>query len=165
MDVFTDRDRLVRMTVYPGMDPAESRVLRQFIRRRGEQFVEWRFNVRLGAGEEPPADVDAATRAAWRELTKARTDCVAMRGPTSATIIEAKDVWGNDAVWQLRGYRDLYLETFPSHRVDLVGVARDASSTARKLAASSEITLYVYDLPPALPDVDETAIEDATNGQ
>lgn len=160
MITYRDRDVLARLPVYPGMDAAESRVLRQFIKRRGAEFVEWRFMVRIGEGSDAGAVVDESTRKAWRALTKARTDVVAMRSPTDATIIEAKDRWANDAVWQLLGYRDLYAATFPDHRVSLVGVAREATETAKALASARRIPLYVYALPPALPDIDETASEE-----
>lgn len=159
MNVHTDRDQLLGMTVYPGMDPAESRVLRQYIRRRGDGVAEWRFNVRIGEGRDAGADVDEATRRAWRELTKARTDVVAWRPPNAATVVEAKDVWTNEAVWQLLGYRDLYRTTFPGHTITLHGVARDASPTSITLARSQGIALYLYDLPPAGVDIREAAAE------
>lgn len=160
-DVFTDRDQLLRRPVFPGMDAAESRALRQYIRRQGDGVNEWRFNVRVGPGTDAGAPVDQKTRDAWMQLTRARLDCVAWRSPSSATLIEAKDRWENDAVWQLLSYRDLYAADNPTHAIALVGVARVASNTARELARTKGIALYLYDLPPAaLPDVGERASEE-----
>lgn len=160
-NVITDRDRLLGMAVYPGMVPEESRVLRQYIRRHGDGVAEWRFNVRIGEGVQLPADADDALRKSWEALTKARTDVVAFRPPNAATIVEAKDHWTNEAVWQLLGYRDLYKDTFPLHVVTLHGVARTASPTSKALARKAGITLYLYDLPPAGVDIHETAAEEA----
>lgn len=163
MITITDRDRLLTLPVYPGMDANESRVLRQFIAQHFGEYAEWRFMVRIGPGSDAGADVDASTRRGWLELTKARCDCVAFNPPASATIIEAKDVWTNQAVWQLRDYRDLYASTNPGHTIALAGVARDASESSKRLASSNGIRLFLYRLPPpGVPDVGERAPESST---
>lgn len=159
MTVITDRDRLLRMPVYPGMVPAESRVLRQYIRRHGEAIDEWRFNVRLGEGVRLPDTFDPAVRKSFERLTMERPDTVAWRAPRFATLIEVKELWTNEAVWQLRSYADFYREAYPDHDVALVGVAVEATPNGRELARRQGIALYLYALDPAIVDLGETPPE------
>ena len=149
--------------VYPGMIESESRVLRQYILRHGLEYDELRFNVRIGEGVDARsfASLDAAR--AYEQLTKARPDTVAFRHPDQATIVEAKDVWTNEAVWQLLGYRDLYRGAFPDHRIALVGVAAAAMPTALNLSRMNGIRVYVYELRSAAPDAGERAGETASD--
>lgn len=159
MTIIADRERLLRMENYPGMIPAESRVLRQFIRNHGARWDEFRFNVRIGEGVQAGAEFDAGLRRAWEQLTKARPDTVAFKAPDQATLIEVKEAWTNEAVWQLLAYRDLYMAAFPEHRVQLIGVAQLAPPTARQLAASQGIALVLYTFPSSAVDIGEAAQE------
>lgn len=160
MTIISDRERLLTMAVYPQMIESESRVLRQFVRFRGHQFDEFRFNVRLGEGEEPGPEFDAAVRKAWTSITRARPDTVAFKAPNLATIIEVKDTLTNEGIWQVLGYRDLYVRAFPDHQVALACVAQFAGPTARELARRSGVDLYLYALPPGPPDVGELGSEE-----
>lgn len=160
MTTIDDVERLLRMDTYPGMIPSESRVLRQFIRRHGAEYSEFRFNVRIGDGEEPPIDVDPSVRRAWTAITKARPDTVAFQRPNLATVIEVKDALTNEGVWQLLGYRDLYARDFPDHEIKLAAVAAYATPTAKMLARSNGIDVYLYALPPQQTDIAEQAPEE-----
>lgn len=159
MTVITDRAWLLRMENYPGMIPAESRVLRQFIHHQGGRFDEFRFNVRIGDGVTTTEDVDPKLAAAWEQITKARPDSVAFKHPNDATIVEVKEAFTNEAVWQLLAYRDLYVKAFPDHTVRLAGVAQLATPTARILAAAQGIALFLYKFPPGTVDTREIAAE------
>ena len=159
MNVITDRERLLTMATYPGMIPAESRLLRQFLRRRGQAFDEFRFGVRIGDGVTLDDSFDAGVRKSWDAITKARPDTVAFAYPAAATIVEVKEAFTTEAVWQLLGYRDLYARTFPTHAIGLVGVAAFAAPNAKTLASRSGVDLFLYDLPPAQVDVLEVAAE------
>lgn len=162
MDVISDRDRLLGMTTYPGMVPAESRILRQYIRRHGDRYTEWRFNVRLGEGVELGEDASPELRKIWARITMERPDTVAWTEPDRATLIEVKELWTNEAVWQLHAYTDLYRDVNPDHRVSMVGVAIEATPNGRTLAARQGITLYLYALPTGITDLGETAPEEAS---
>ena len=157
-----DRARLAR-TVYPGMIESESRVLRQFVLHHGSEYDELRFNVRIGEGVDARSFVSVDAARAYEQLTKARPDTIAFRHPDQATIVEAKDVWTNEAVWQLLGYRDLYRGAFPDHRVALVGIAAAALPTAINLSRMNGIRVLVYELRDGAPDVAERAAETSSD--
>lgn len=159
MVIISDRERLLRMENYPGMIPAESRVLRQFIRAHGARFDEFRFNVRIGEGVDPGPNIEIGLRRAWQQITKARPDTVAYKHPHDATLIEVKEAFTNEAVWQLLAYRDLYMAAFPNDRVRLVGVAQLAPPTARALASSQGIAVVLYTFSSPAVDVGEVATE------
>jgi len=164
MQVISDRARLLRTVVFPGMNEAESRVLRQYIARHGAEHDEFRFNVRIGEGTKLGADASPEVTRAWEQLTKARPDTVGFKAPDRATLIEVKEAWANEAVWQLLGYRDLYRQTYPDHAIALVGVAISASVTALTLARVQGVRVFLYDLPAGAPDIDERAAERGTDG-
>lgn len=159
MEVISDKTRLSVMANFPGMIPAESRLLRQFIRRHGDEYDEFRFNVRLGEGVQLGEDFEAGVRKAWEAITKARPDTVGFKYPNRATLIEVKEAFANEAVWQLLSYRDLYVRAYRAEVVTLAGVAAFASPTARALARSSGVSLWLYALPAGQPDINETAGE------
>lgn len=164
MKVISDRERLLRTVVYPGMDPEESRVLRAFIRKHGAEYDEFRFNVRVGPGDQIGEEFDAAVRRSIEAVTKARPDTVAWTAPNRATIIEVKVAWMNEAVWQLLGYRDAYRQTFPDDVVTVIGVAAWASTSARALARSQGVPLYLYAFPADVVDITAPATEEAPDG-
>lgn len=148
------------MVNYPGMIEAESRILREFIRRHWQAGDEWRFNLRIGEGQKLDDTVDTALRKSWESITRARPDTCRFRPPHTATLIEVKEWFVNEGVWQLLGYRDLYRQTFPDDVVDLVGIAQMASPTARQLAQAQGVALYLYTFGPSgTPDISPVATE------
>lgn len=153
MDVFP-RSELYRLTdrvSLPGINPEEVPVTREWIRRYGSQFDELRFNVRVGTGIRLQGAYPDDFVQNWYQRTRLKPDLVAWTAPRFATIVEAKVQWLNDAVWQLLHYRDLYLEEFPEHQVELVGVCTAYTPQAQLLASSSGIRLHVYAFPGDLP--------------
>ena len=159
MQTISDRERLASMTNYPGVTPEESRVLRQYIRRHGAEYDEFRFMVRVGEGVTLGEDFSPEVRRSWEAITKARPDTVAFKAPDRHTLIEAKVSWTNEAVWQLLAYRDLYSRDVPLKSIALVGVAQYATPTARELARRAGIALYLYDLPAYASDAGEVLEE------
>ena len=63
-----------------------------------------------------------------------RPDTVAFAPPNRATLIEVKELWTNEAVWQLSAYRDFYREAYPDQELALAGVAAGATPNGRELA-------------------------------
>lgn len=160
-----DLEQLARLNVYPGVSPEETRPLREFIKRYALRwFTEIRFDVRVGVGELAPDQADLAKRRAVEEGTRMRMDAMGWRGPNEATLIESKVTLENAGVWQLLGYRDAYVAEFPDHVVRLVVVAVGATPTARTLALSSGIGVYLYKFPEQLVDVNASATEIPPDG-
>ena len=154
---------VLTLATFPGMIPEESRPLRAFLAKHGAQFDAIRFRVMLGDGmaaEDGDDPAVAAVVATWGTL---RPDLVAFKYPNEATIIEAKQAFGSDAVWQLQAYRDAYRRAFPDHRIRLVGVGEFANDTARGVARSAGVALYVYAFPPGPPDVTAQPSEDSSD--
>lgn len=154
-------DRLVDRTSLPGIDPTELRVTREWIRREGSQYDELRFNVRVGDGVALVGDYTEKFKADWLERTRLRLDLVAWTAPASATLVESKVLWTNDAVWQLLSYRDQYRVEFPDHGVRLVGVCEAYTPSAATLAGGFGIRLHVYGFPDDLPLAAATTEEQA----
>lgn len=159
MHTISDRERLAGMAVYPGVSPEESRVLRQYIKRHGAEYDEFRFGVRVGDGVVLGEEFSPEVRKSWEAITKARPDTVAFKAPNRHTLIEAKVAWSNEAVWQLLAYRDLYAREVPLTSIALVGVAQYAGPTARELARRAGIALYLYDLPAYASEAGEVLEE------
>jgi hypothetical protein len=143
------------------MIESESRVLRQYIARHLADYDEWRFNVRIGEGVDASEIVSPDAARAFAELTKARPDTVAFKFPDLATIVEVKDAFTNEAVWQILSYRDLYKAAFPEHRIALVGLGAHATPGALNLARMNGIRVFVYAMPAGAPDVNERAAEES----
>lgn len=153
MDTFTRAElpRLVNATKYPGVDPTEVRVLREWIRREGDRYDELRFNVRVGAGVQLAGDFTEKFKADWERRTKMRLDCVGFNPPHVVTLVEAKVQWTNDAVWQLLGYRDQYVAEYPEAMIDLAGVCEAYTPSALQLAGDQGIRLFVFGFADTTP--------------
>lgn len=152
--------RLVDRSQLPGIDAGELRAVREFIRREGSKYEQLRFEVRVGVGVELQGDYTEKFRADWRERTKMRLDLVCWNPPNQYTIVEAKQQWTNDAVWQLLSYRDQFLIEYPDADVRLVGVAEAYTPQAAILASGQGIRLHVYGFPPELPHAPASTVED-----
>ncbi|MCA1834353.1 MAG: hypothetical protein LC750_16785 [Actinobacteria bacterium] len=153
MDVFPRDElfRLVNRASLPGVSPEEVRALREWIRRQGDQYDELRFNVRVGVGVTLEGDYTDKFKGDWFERTRMRPDLVGFRRPSTATLVEGKVQWTNEAVWQLLHYRDLYRDEHPSEAIELVGVCEAFTPQGRALALASAIRLFVYGFPGELP--------------
>lgn len=153
MDVFTRGElaRLINRATLPGIAPEEVRAVREWIRRNGENYLELRFNVRVGIGHVLEGDYTEKFKADWYERGRPKPDLIAVDAPTTHTILEAKVQLQNDGVWQLLHYRDLYREEFPSLGLNLAIVCEAYTAQAKALAIASGIRLYVYGFPGELP--------------
>jgi hypothetical protein len=148
---------LIRRDGLPGIDATEVRVIREFLRRYGANYREYRFNVRVGEGTKLVGDYPEKFAAYWERVTQMRMDLVCWNPPNQATLVEAKVQWTNDAVWQLLSYRDAYARDFNDEIVALAGVAEAYTSSAWQLASDRGIRLYIYGFPPALPAAPATS--------
>lgn len=162
MDIYTrdDYDRLLMKTNYPGIDATEARPLAAFLRAHVQEFDQVWFNVKVGAGVRLEGDFPADFRANWEHITRMRPDVVGWNAPDVATLIEVKVAWENSAVWQLLGYRDLYVAEYPQHRTRLLGVAQGYTLNGARLARERGIGLLIYPLP-----VDAVAADQASEVQ
>lgn len=142
---------LLETRVYPGMIEPESRVLRAFLAKHGAEYDEILFDQRLGPGVELPAHVPEQDRRDWERRTKARPDCIAMKLPSDATIIEVKEQATLEGVWQVLTYAELYAVQFPANRVRVALVAAAATPAARTAAQMRGVDMYLYTMKAAAP--------------
>jgi hypothetical protein len=134
-------DALVRMRLYPAMNPPESEIVRKWLTAHREGFDRIEFNVRLGDGEQWPDHFDEETRRIGQLQTQKRADVVAWRGD-SPTLIEVKPRIGFSALGQLLGYRVLWRKTFPERQLPaLVAIGETAVSEAAEVFAEHGVSV------------------------
>jgi len=138
---------LLDTRIYPGMTVAESRILREWIRRHGAAWDSLDVEGRLGAGVLLAPHYNEKERHDWYQRTRARPDLVARRAPNVAAIVEAKEQCTNEGIWQVLSYRDLYLAEFAQSRVTPIVVCEACTPTAVSLAKSQGVRVYVYTFP------------------
>lgn len=68
-----------------------------------EPFYVFDYNLRIGAGTDPGANFDQATREQWIEKTKLRIDALAFKGETPY-VFEVDRTIGTPQVGQILGY-------------------------------------------------------------
>jgi Endonuclease NucS len=153
IEVFTrdELPRLLEMRVYPGMIEPESRILRAFLARHGDEYDELRFNDRVGEGVQLAQPASEADRLAWERRTQARPDCIAWKAPHFATVIEVKEQARLDGIWQVQSYVQLYTRAHPSHAVRGAIVCEALTPNARALAGTQGIEFYIYTFAAAEP--------------
>jgi hypothetical protein len=131
-------DRLLETSHFPGMTAAESRLIREFLARRGATW--------------DTADVERRTRA--------RPDLILKRAPDYVAIVEAKEQLTNEGVWQVLGYRDLWLADHPADKVECIVIAEAFVPNAAKVAKAYGVKVYIYEFPdralPSDPGVEVT---------
>jgi hypothetical protein len=142
---------LLETKIFPGMSAGESKILRAWIASHGNEWDSLDVEARLGAGKLLPPHHDEKFRADWEQRTRARPDLIAKRAPNQAAIVEAKEQATSEAIWQVLGYRDLYVAEFPQHQVQPIVVCEEAHPTAVAVAKGQNVTIYIYDFPPELP--------------
>jgi hypothetical protein len=109
---------------YPHMGPEESAIWTDFLRKTDLEFVDIRYDVRVGPPNVPPHMMDLAKATGLDELTRIRIDAV---GETKDEIwiFEVKHKIGRSALGQLLEYGDWYVHDFsPTKHVRLAAVGR-----------------------------------------
>lgn len=150
-------EQLLAARIYPGMTAAETRLVKAYLRKHGADWDVADVEARLGAGVLlAPHIADEKARADWERRTKARPDLLLRRADRVA-ILEAKEQLTNEGVWQVLGYRDLYLAEFPTARVECYAACEAATPTAVQLARAQGVTVYRYEFAaPAGSEARET---------
>lgn len=100
-------DVLIAQAKYPGRFEPEHEVIGDWLQARGNLYDRIEFNVRLGAGVEPPPELVEPYLTNARELSQKRADLIAWQG-AGVVIIEAKGRATSNALGQLQAYRALW---------------------------------------------------------
>lgn len=107
---------------YPGLNFQSVQLWRQWLKLYQGDFASYDYNVRVGQGITPPANLSDEDKARWIALTQKRIDVVAHRWD-SDWIIEIMERPGLATVGQIIGYNVLarkYLALKPTVRLALI---------------------------------------------
>lgn len=128
--------QLLTQLQYPGMTWVESEVTRAWLNRRGAEYDEIWWNVRLGEGVDPGEQHPEEIRRMATLLTQKRADIVCRSGGL-VDLIEVKVRIAFGAMGQLLGYRELWMREHPElpvRRLIAIGraVVQDAADVLEK---------------------------------
>jgi hypothetical protein len=96
---------------YPGMAPREVLIWRKWLEAHQAEYIDWQYNVHVGAGVDPGAQYPEVYRQQYIFNTQPRMDAVAFQG-IQPFIFEVKDRAGGSSMSQLLTYLHLWPETF-----------------------------------------------------
>ena len=137
-------DELIALSRYPGRFEPEHEVIGDWLQARGNLYDRIEFNVRLGAGVEPPPDLVEPYRTNAIELSQKRADIIAYQGP-GVVIIEAKGRATINALGQLQAYRALWELERPA--VPVLGlhlICRRIAADDLVARRGNGVDVYVY---------------------
>ena len=109
---------------YPHMGSAEASIWTAFLRKTFLEFIDIKYDVKVGPPNVPPELMEDAKASGMDKLTRLRIDAV---GETRDAIwlFEVKHKIGRSALGQLLEYGDWYVHDFtPTKPVRLAGVGR-----------------------------------------
>lgn len=141
-----DSPWLGQQIAYPGMNEAESKVVRAWLAKYAGEWDWIAFNVRLGEGQAPLPGLSAAVQLDQRLLTQKRADVIVER-EGQHLILEAKWRAGFGVLGQLLGYRALFMRAYPLIPIPRVGViAKYADLDVTSVLADHDIPLEIFDV-------------------
>ena len=140
-------NELLNAEIYPGIDPYESKVIREFLRRYGFQFDRVEFDVKLGEGQTAPEGTPEPYRKMWGSLTRKRADLIGWAPGKRAVIIEAKWVFHLRDVGQLIGYGELFKKEYPDHTAALIAICVVVDGDVQGVLSKYGATLIRFDIP------------------
>jgi hypothetical protein len=136
-------DHLIAQDYFPGLEAGESRVAHAWLVTRGALYDTIEFNVRLGVGVEPPAELVEPYLSMATELSRKRADILARAGD-DVIIIEVKLRASLGAIGQVLGYKSLYEREHPqTGSVRLAIVAQRVDPDAQYAITQNGIDLYL----------------------
>jgi len=128
---------------YRGLNDAEDDLLRTFLRRREEEILGLRTQIRVGPGEILPDSQPDQFRQAWQQSSKFKIDAVVER-PTVIDIVELKDFIRTSHLGQILSYRYWYeLEQEPDKPLRLWVTSPDINPTAVQPTRFHDVNLEI----------------------
>jgi len=128
---------------YPGMKPAESQIWTEFLRTTDMEFIDIKYNVRVGIGYDPGPQYPEYIRRMMIQLTQLRIDAV---GETKDAIwiFEIKIRAGMSAIGQLISYAEWYRKQYnPEKPIRLAVVAEFYDPNVEVIYATRGIRLFL----------------------
>lgn len=129
---------------YPGMSYVESEITRAWLNRRGAEYDEIRFNVRMGAGVDPGQEYAPEIRVMAEKLTQKRADIVGRAGD-QVDLVEVKVRIAFPVIGQLIGYRALWQRDHPELPVRrLLAIGRSVVPDAAEIIEGQGIGIETF---------------------
>jgi len=127
---------------FPHLLPNEEKIWVRFLQIYGDQFKNYRYDVRVGRGVDPGPRYEWKWRKLAIMLTQKRIDVVAERDG-EVWIFEVKPDAGLSAIGQVLSYRVLYREQFKERRpIKLAIVTTRVDDDIREVAKEYGIVVY-----------------------
>jgi hypothetical protein len=135
---------LLQQIQFPGMTFVESEIARAWLNRRGADYDEISFNVRLGEGVDPGEEYPEEIRRMATLLTQKRADIVARSGAL-VDLVEVKVRIAFGAMGQLLGYRELWMREHPELPVRrLIAIGRSVVQDAAEIIEGQGIAIETF---------------------
>ena len=129
---------------YPGMSYVESEITRAWLNRRGADYDEIRFNVRMGAGVDPGEEYQDNIRRMAELVTQKRADILGRVGG-QVDLVEVKVRSAFGAMGQLLGYRELWMREHPELPVRrLIAIGRSVVQDAAEIIEGKGIRIETF---------------------
>ena len=130
------------MPRFPHLLPNEEKIWERFLQIYGDQFQNYRYDVRVGRGVDPGPKYEWKWRQLAIMLTQKRIDVVAERDG-EVWIFEVKPDAGLSAIGQVLSYRVLYKQHFREERpIRLAIVTTRVDDDIREVAEHYGIKVY-----------------------
>lgn len=128
---------------YRGLNDAEDKLLRGYLRSLDEEVVGLETAVELGPGEQLPDFRDDALARGWQRASKLKADVI-IETASELLLVELKDFIRTPALGQLLMYRYWHsLERDPDKPVRLVVTAPDINPSAVQPLRFHNVTVDV----------------------
>ena len=132
------------LSYYPHMSADESIIWGRFLASKGQQYVRFDYDLRVGTGIEPVHDIPDKFKNDYIDLTRKRIDAVGYNGSV-ATIFEVKNRATFNVFGQIIGYRSLFLKSFPQYSIkELVVVCASIPLEDLEIVSSQGIVVLQY---------------------
>jgi len=129
---------------YPGMSFVESEITRAWLNRRGADYDEISFNIRLGAGVDPGKEYNPEIRRMAELLTQKRADIIGRAGD-QVDLVEVKVRIAFPVIGQLVGYRALWEREHPELPVRrLLAIGRSVVPDAADIIEGQGIHIETF---------------------
>jgi len=136
--------QLLQQIQYPGMSFVESEITRAWIQRRGVEYDEITFNVRVGAGVDPGEQYTPEIRRMSEALTQKRVDILGRVGD-QVDLVEVKIRIAFPVIGQLIGYRALWEREHPELPVRrLLAIGRSVVPDAADIIEAQGISIETF---------------------
>lgn len=128
---------------YPNLKTGETLLWERFLAKYPDYYDSVAYNVRVGQGREYPKELPTNILTDGKFLSQPKIDVVGFRGGI-VDIVELKPVPRLNASAQLRGYWNLFIDTYPELKPNnLVLITYELTPDMKRALEGEEIDVIV----------------------